>query len=436
MKEFVIVAVNLLNSLFKEGKTIPVTSRYQSYISNGKFVRGKRFLHPLFDVFILANHDLLTELNEFKNCINYCKQSETFQKHLLQLNSSIRDSKESIETYLKNEYLFPILAKLLHSVGGLSYDKDAFDALYYQMELHLDSKFMHLIALVPIKNFELLGKEEVVFDETAKVSVIENRELNLLIDSGNVNLEMIETLPPYALKIDFWAEKSSPIEHQIPSKEIQNVFRAFRISKKGALWFDHIYCIPLSWEPTRSLSIFLNQIAQGFKYVLAQGEENNLLLIWKNLNDIKPENRYIEIAAEKFDYATFRQRTEDKLVDYISALEALLLGADEKAELEYRLALRLATLIGESADEKVFIRHILKAAYAQRSCIVHGKKLKLTQIDGQKHSIEDLTAYLENYTRRALQIFIKMTTQKITQEEFLDRLDDALLKFSGTPSFL
>lgn len=432
MKDFTVAAVNLLNDLFKNGKMIPVVNRYQFYISNGKFMRGKRYLYPLFERFVFANQDLLMELSEFKKCMEYCRQSEIFQKHLFRLSGLMEFSKENVESYLENEFLFLLLAKLLHSVEGLRYDEDEFDKLYCQIESYLESQFMHLAALVPIKNFELKG-QEVILDEDAKVSSIESQELNLLIGSGNLNLEIIDTVPPYALKINFFAEKGLQVEYQIPFKKIQKVFCTFRMFKKGALGFDHIYCIPLSWEPTKPLSFFINQSAQGSKYILEEKEGTILLQIWKNFNDLKTENRFIEIAIEKFDNAVFRQRAEDKLVDYISAIEALFLGADEKAELEYRLALRIATFIGESSNERVFIRNILKAAYAQRSCIVHGKKLKITQINGKRYSIEDLSVHLEDYTRRSLQKFIEMAARKINHEELLDRLDDALLKFPRTP---
>jgi len=431
VKDFTIAAIRLLKNRFDEGKVVPVISRYQFSIFNGKFVREKRFAYPLFETFIASYQEELTELTEFGSCIEYCKESGIFQKHLSQLGDAKGYQKENIELYFKNEYLFVLLSKLLHSVGGIKFDESEFDKLHYQIESYLDSRFMHLLALVPLQNFELVGKE-IVLEGDTKISAIESSELNILINFKIINAEMVSLLlPSYALKTDFMAEKDTQIDYQIPFGKIQRVIRIFRMLKKGALWYDYVYCIPLTWEPTKPLSIFFSQSTRGPKYTLEEEEEKNLLRVWKNLNNIKPENRFVEIAVERFDHAALRQRAEDKLTDYITALEALFLGADEKAELEYRLALRLATFIGDSAQERIRIRRILKSAYAQRSCLVHGKKLKTIQIYGQKYSIDDLAVHLEDYARKSLQKFIQISAQRINQEELLDKLDDAILAFAA-----
>jgi len=435
MKDFTIVAIDILKNRFDEGKVVPVVSRYKFHISNGKFIREKRFSHPLFETFIALHQDELTELTEFRSCIDYCTKSAIFQKHLSQLVDTKDVSKENIELYLKNEYFFLLLSKLFHSAGGIKYDETEFDKLYYQIESHFASPFMRFLALVPLKNFEFTGRD-IAFAEYIKISSIDSSELNTLINFGLVDVEMVSLhLPPHALKAHFMAEKGMPIDSQIPDRKLQEAIRTLRILKRGTLWYDHIYCIPLSWEPTKPLSILLNQSASGPRYTLEEGERKRLLQIWKNLNDLTRENRFFEIAVERFDYAALRRRAEDKLTDYIAALEALFLGANEKAELEYRLALRLATLIGGSGQERVHIRRILKIAYAQRSSIVHGKKLKMVQINGRKYSTEDLAVALEDYTRKSLKRFIQLATQKINQEELLDKLDDAILDFANKKSF-
>jgi hypothetical protein len=430
LKQFTVAATSLLKNRFDEGKVVPVVSRYQFRISNGKFVGEKSFAYPLFETFIASHQEELTELTEFRSCLEYCKESEIFQKHLSQLGGAKDYYKENIEQYLKSEYLFVVLSKLLHSVGGIKFDETEFDKLYCQIESYLNSPFMHLLALVPLENFEFVGKE-IVLEEDTKISAIENSELDVLINFQVINADMASLpLPPCALKTNFIAEKDNQINYQIPFEKIQNVLRIFRIFKKGALWYEHIYCIPLSWEPSRPLSIFFSQSTRGSKYFLEEKEGKDLLQIWKNLENIKPENRFVEIAIERFDKAALRQKAEDKLTDYIAALEALFLGSDEKAELEYRLALRVATFVGGSAKERICIRRILKSAYAQRSCIVHGKKLKTTQIDGKRYSIDDLAVYLEDYTRKSLQKFLTITTQRISHEKLLDELDDAILAFN------
>lgn len=175
------------------------------------------------------------------------------------------------------------------------------------------------------------------------------------------------------------------------------------------------------------MRILINPTNFGPTYFLDNNSVSTVVQIWKNLNSIGSQDKFIETAIERFNFAFSRKRTEDKLTDFITSLEALLLSADEKSELEYRLSLRLASLIGVNANEKTLVRKILKSAYIQRSCIVHGKKVKIAQVDGKKYSTEDLSVLMEDYTRKTVRIFMTLINKGVNQEDFLDKLDDGIL---------
>jgi len=268
------------------------------------------------------------------------------------------------------------------------------------------------------------------FEEKLKVSPIDSHRLTRLINSGLVDINTVgRPFPSHALEMSFVVEKGTQIDSQVPFSRFQEVLRAMRVFKRGVVRYDHVHCFPLSWEPTKPLSIFLSQpVSPGPEYILDQGEEEELIRIYREIKNLDhKKGRFVEIAIERFDCATQRLRIEDRLTDYVTTLEALLLGGDEKAELGYRLSLRLATLLGETGNQRIRIRQIFSKAYAQRSKIVHGKKLKPMEIRGKKYSTEDLVFHLENYARNALRTFLSLTTKKASHEELLDKLDDAII---------
>ena len=105
------------------------------------------------------------------------------------------------------------------------------------------------------------------------------------------------------------------------------------------------------------------------------------------------------------------------------AFEALFLL--ETSELSYRLSLRTATLLGNSPQKKKLIFNFMKDAYNLRSQIVHGKTPKI----GRKRV--DLKVYvseLENYLRKSIIRFLRITDQFKNQVTILRNLDQQILR--------
>ena len=75
---------------------------------------------------------------------------------------------------------------------------------------------------------------------------------------------------------------------------------------------------------------------------------------------------------------------EDRLIDYMIAFEALYLndtGAQERGEMRFRLALRVAQFLRELNQQKSLYRE-MRAAYNMRSSIVHGDVYDPPKVDG------------------------------------------------------
>jgi hypothetical protein len=82
-------------------------------------------------------------------------------------------------------------------------------------------------------------------------------------------------------------------------------------------------------------------------------------------------NDEFPIAVSRFTSTTERQNPSDRLIDASIGLESLLLQGSND-ELSFRLALRGAWLLGQSANERSEIFGQLKKVYDSRSRVIHG----------------------------------------------------------------
>lgn len=123
-------------------------------------------------------------------------------------------------------------------------------------------------------------------------------------------------------------------------------------------------------------------------------------------------------------------RDDTRLVDAITAAEALL---GTRAELTFRLAFRVAAILGNDDDERVRIFESMKGYYDTRSRVVHGG----SELYNRQGQLKDKPGrYLENqqdlrdYVRRLLVGFLRLAVSSghsFDSAFFEDSLDSALL---------
>jgi hypothetical protein len=120
---------------------------------------------------------------------------------------------------------------------------------------------------------------------------------------------------------------------------------------------------------------------------------------------------------------THRSLSPQRLVDLITTLEALL-GAE--TEIAFKLAFRVAGLLGTSDAERASIFNEMKAYYDTRSRVVHGGQLKAKH---QRHLTNQ--AELQSYVRRLLRAAVHLRTEgenhTYSKRFFREDLDAALL---------
>jgi hypothetical protein len=126
-------------------------------------------------------------------------------------------------------------------------------------------------------------------------------------------------------------------------------------------------------------------------------------------------------AIQRFNLCDERKSDDDRLVDAWIALESLLSRKSE-TEVSYRVALRLATLIGGSASERKATRALAKVSYDLRSEIVHGTPPAKRK---PKKPVDEIVRETEDLVRKTLRLWV-LGSYKIP-EEVISQLEDRVL---------
>jgi len=142
---------------------------------------------------------------------------------------------------------------------------------------------------------------------------------------------------------------------------------------------------------------------------------NDLLqCVWSWRIKNKPES--LQVALSRF-HSSYRGEPEERIIDQMIAFEAICLEGEQ--ELQYRLALRVACLLGGDAKTRNSIFKDMRNAYRLRSAIVHGSH-RMAQKE-----LEDILPKSEEYLRQSIRKFLLLLFQgyefKRIREHLLDQ---------------
>jgi len=156
------------------------------------------------------------------------------------------------------------------------------------------------------------------------------------------------------------------------------------------------------------------------KYVLQQSDVPNVNELVGNLAKLRQLEKLdaINIALRRFNSA-YDGYIEDRLIDQMIAFESLYL--EDTQELTYKLALRVAFLLGKRGNKRKTIFDNMKAAYRYRSKIVHGGK----QVS--RKELRGIIAKTGDYLRQSIRRFLQLLSQGNSLKEIQDKLDENIL---------
>ncbi|MCK4733956.1 MAG: hypothetical protein KAT65_15990, partial [Methanophagales archaeon] len=309
-------------------------------------------------------------------------ENETINKHLDKLVGTV-ESATSIDV---DSCLQMLILRMVLESEKLRFNEKIFEEYFEKLRDFFTNDKLQFCAFTPLEGFTT-DVDEIRLDTNLRIFKIPLHKLEELLKSS----EDIP-IPQYRLlSIRFGIEKVYETDKIIgenlespsdtPTQETGRIFdeviSALRLFKLGTVGYNFIRTEALDWSPMGGIFSrfgFFTYPHFGFftypHFGVYHLEKNEVLDFEESFKRLKNKAKFLDIPLRYFNYAHTRERPEDKLIDYMIAFEGLF--SKEKAELSYRLSLRVAAFLGENPDEKGKIFTLMRKAYDLRSDIVHG----------------------------------------------------------------
>ena len=203
-------------------------------------------------------------------------------------------------------------------------------------------------------------------------------------------------LPEWKLVTAIETSSENKIKEESKIK-IDNFIRSFRLVNPGGIEIRLVSRIDNQIEKFIDAT-HLRTFEEG-KYEFRENDLKNL----KNINSqvTQINNTRILNALERFNLSYHDFRFEDKMIDYIIALECLF--SDGSGEIAFKLAYRSARLLEFKNHSPSEVFAYMKKAYDHRSKCVHGSKNKFKSENNKR----TFSKQLQKYTREILKIVIE-----------------------------
>jgi hypothetical protein len=138
----------------------------------------------------------------------------------------------------------------------------------------------------------------------------------------------------------------------------------------------------------------------GAGYELSAMEAEDLVGLHELLVRARAKSKMLDNAVHRFGFGVDRARADDRLTDFMIALEALMLGDDERGEKRFQVSLRASQVVGSIDGGSPFdVFGFIKRAYDVRSAIVHGGEPAKKHLRGVAGDQLDLAAFADEVER-------------------------------------
>lgn len=203
--------------------------------------------------FVSMNFEEILKLPEVVSCTDFMVKNG-FHK---MIEMVIRDNKgkivEDVETYKKHlgyEIIRTFLMKYVETEDGLSYNETTFKRLYNELEEYIYTEGREIIAVAPLLNFELEGREKVDLGDCTIRKLTED-EIKMLLRYVTFGEPLflpygghIPTIWCVELKVKFPSKRKG--EDLTP--HIERIITALRLFKKGSVQYSTILEYPKVWR--------------------------------------------------------------------------------------------------------------------------------------------------------------------------------------------
>ncbi|MDF1537677.1 MAG: HEPN domain-containing protein [Candidatus Thorarchaeota archaeon] len=435
LKELVHDIFNVLSEYVNSGAPLPTKQTIE--LSMKELGSGARMsTGSKIDLNLLSSieSERIQSLSHWSNCIMAIETNSTIAPVLGSWISIQSTSIRLSSKYILHNFLSGLYA--IHDTFKL--DQSKFDSAFLNMMASFESKTTLIQVIVPLENL-ILDSEKYELIDGWSIERISDETLSTLVhtypDFGGMSPRFSLLDLRYGLTRVAELEKTiSPTEEKpemdfVFYAKCDYILDALRVLKSGLFVNRGILTRHKDWLFDWGFSISgfgpssNTSLSSENRYKLSSDEIPALKEIASQMiEDAKPSN--LSVALRRFKFGQERIEYEDKLIDFMIALESLLLH--ETNELSYRLSLRTAVFIGSDSQERDAIFKQVKLAYEIRSKIVHGvERVKISkELNKSSENIRSLTRKVEEILRRSIRKMLTLHADGVDISE-LPRIVDA-----------
>lgn len=336
---------------------------------------------------------------------------------------------------------FPV--RLVSQQESLAFDSQVFDALYQETEDYFYQDAVTYRYLAPLRRFSMQA-EEIPLDRSLSIVRVPDAWRQEMLDATEGAPQVAAELHEAAsrayglvLYLDLQKEQGQELPRRMQGqqedaiKHVRNEFRlvcsALRLFKAGAVGYEQIVPRPTSWVPWSSFAVHRGGPASsiGETYALTHQEADQFLGFWScYCRSIATAQKHVALAISRFATGYARASPGERLIDFMVAFEALLL--ESEPALSYKLAMRVAALLGQNPHDRETLYHELLAAYKERNHIVHGTGPPHPTVEvgnkepKEKVKLEDFNGRVEGHLRAAIKAVMQPTAKQNKQDMIRD----------------
>ncbi|MGY5147883.1 MAG: hypothetical protein ACW9W4_07790 [Candidatus Nitrosopumilus sp. bin_7KS] len=384
----------------------------------------------------IVDYDKL--IHALKNKIKkYPEMNSLFKiiKNILKTNITKIESKNKYKLdidyeELTNEQLFNFILQYLKEHGS-NFDNLKFKKNLENFNQYITTDFFSHCYLSPLYNVDGNFKE-IQLSPNLWIRKITRFEFAKIVNIDNLPLKEI---PPHQKRLNYVLvckiirKKNLKI---IPTalEYFEHVANSLKLFKFGNPQFGNLY-----WFSSQNWNVDgLNLVEKGHerpassqKYVLNSKLAKEFVPFFENINEKfsnLDNSNFLESAIRRFGMSFNHRKAVDTIVDYVICLESLLVPNIGDSTL--KLSHRMASLLGETDDERLWIWYFVKTAYKFRSGYLHETKERTFSVNSEIIDLETVANKLEEFSKKSILRMIDLLDFYPTQKKIIEELDESI----------
>jgi hypothetical protein len=282
-------------------------------------------------------------------------------------------------------YLFRcVLGHVWQRHGTFDVDEARVDDLVNEFEAFVDSSTVRIVFRAQLLNFRMPG-DLLEMPEGLRIRRLSEEEVSAFHGGSMEALGWIRprTSGLHEFCIEGETEESkgfgTPQDADRPDTDhvkatLDKAILSLRTFKEGRVGYDYVHFSPVEFCPLALPSYGFGDLHVPFgMYTLKEDESRPLVEHAKLIFSVSEPS--MEMACSRLADAETRLRPQDRLVDAVIGMEALLLAGlnkeDRKGELKFRFSLNYSTLF-ETPETRYREFRVAKDLYDLRSIVAHG----------------------------------------------------------------